>query len=47
MGAALEVQGRGGLATSGGDVARAPTPLRGNFIFDTIYTLCVYQAIQI
>lgn len=36
-------QGRGGLATpnglatSGGDVARAPTPLRGNFIFDTIY----------
>ena len=44
MGAALEVQGRGGLATSGGlatpggDVARAPTPLRGHFIFDTIYT---------
>ncbi len=41
MGAALEGQGRGGLATPGGrtDVARAPTPLRGNFIFDTIYML--------
>lgn len=38
MGAALEVEGRGDLATPGGDVARAPTPLRGNFIFDTIYT---------
>ena len=37
------VQGRGGLATPNGlaapDVAKAPTPLRGNFIFDTIYTL--------
>ena len=36
-------QGRGGLATPNGlatpDVARAPTPLRSNFIFDTIYTL--------
>lgn len=43
MGAALEVEGRGGLATPNGlatpDVAKAPTPLRGNFIFDTIYTL--------
>ena len=39
MGAALEEEGRGGLATSGVDVVRAPTPLRGNFIFDTIYTL--------
>ncbi len=29
-------QGRGGLATSGGDVARAPTPLQSHFIFDTI-----------
>ena len=51
----VEVQGRGGLATSGGnvqgrgglatpnglatpDVARAPSPLRDHFIFDTIYT---------
>ena len=37
MGTAAEEQGRGGPATPGGDVARAPMPLRGHFIFDTIH----------
>ena len=33
-------QGRGGLATSGGvGVARAPSPLRSHFNFDTITVL--------